>query len=295
MMYNNNVEYVTVKTILSKLRQPDPYFGITYNMNLYRGCQHGCIYCDTRSECYRVGDISKISIKQNSLELLNNELRLKRARKATIGTGSMNDPYMPIEGDLEITRNALKIILKEKFPVHVITKSDLITRDIDVLHDISDIYAAVSFTITTSDGNLSKKIEPWAPETSQRFKAMEQLAKNGIYTGITLMPLLPFINDTEENIKNILKRAKDAGASYVIPMFGVTLRKGSREYLYDSFDSIFPGMSDKYRAKFGDNYICNSERINALNKLFYEQIYKLDIKPRMRFFRVSEPEQLSLF
>ena len=194
------VQYIEAKSILSKLRQKDTYFGITYNMNLYRGCQHGCIYCDTRSECYGVGDISRISVKKNALELLAKELASKRKNKATVGTGSMNDPYMPLEKELGITRRALEEIARARFPVHIITKSDLVMRDLDILKEISKTYAAVSLTITTGSDELSRKIEPGAPVSSDRFKALEYLAKNGIYAGVTLMTHLPFINDTQENI-----------------------------------------------------------------------------------------------
>ena len=226
------MQYIQAKSILSKIRTKDPYFGISYSMNLYRGCQHACIYCDTRSECYGINDISKISVKSNALELLAKELRSKRKNRATIGTGSMNDPYMPIEKELELIRSALQIIASEKFPVHIVTKSSLATRDSDVLQEIAKIYAAVSFTITTYNDGLAKRLEPAAPKSSDRFEAMKHLASLGIYTGVTLMPILPFINDTKENVENILKKAKDSGASYIIAMFGVTLRKGSREYFY---------------------------------------------------------------
>ncbi|HCO67056.1 MAG TPA: radical SAM protein, partial [Dysgonomonas sp.] len=170
------VQYIEAKSILSKLKGKDSLFGLTYNMNLYRGCQHACIYCDTRSECYGVGDISTISVKKNALELLNKELSSKRKNKGTIGTGSMNDPYMPVEKELGISRKALEIIAYYKFPVHIITKSCLVERDTDVLQDISKIYSAISFTITTSDDSLSKKIEPHAPKTSERFKSIKALA-----------------------------------------------------------------------------------------------------------------------
>ena len=144
----HEVKSIETKSILSRLKSKDNYWGIAYNMNLYRGCQHGCIYCDTRSSCYGVGDISHISVKKNALELLDHELGTKRG-KATIGTGSMNDPYMPLEKQMKLTGGALEIIAKHRFPVHVITKSSLVTRDADVLQDIGRTYAAVSFTITT--------------------------------------------------------------------------------------------------------------------------------------------------
>jgi DNA repair photolyase len=289
------IQHIETKSILSKLRGKDSYFGITYNMNLYRGCQHGCIYCDTRSECYQVGDISQISVKKNALELLPKELYSKHKNKATIGTGSMNDPYMPIEKELQLTRKALQIIASHKFPVHVITKSNLVERDMDVLQDISKIYAAVSFTITCATDSLAKKIEPYASPTSERFKAMRALADKGVYTGITLMPILPFINDTQDNIIAILKQAKEYGASYVIPMFGVTLRKGSREYFYKVLDHNFAGIKEQYQLRFREQYECFSPNYRVVNEIFKEQCVKLKIEQRMHFYQPKISQQQLLF
>ena len=289
------MQYIEAKSILSKLRANDLYFGITYNMNLYRGCQHACIYCDTRSECYGINDISKISVKSNALELLTKELRSKRKVRATVGTGSMNDPYMPIEKELEMTRRALQILVSEKFPVHVITKSDLVARDADILQEITKIYAAVSFTITTYDDNTAKTIEPCAPKSSDRFRAMERLSKLGIYTGITLMPILPFINDTRENIENIMKDAKHSGASYVLFMPGMTLRKGSREYFYNALDSRFPGIKERYQSSFGEQYICNSPNYRLLMNTFYNLSAKLGIETKMKFYQPASNQQLSIW
>ena len=288
------IQYIEAKSILSKLQREDTWFGITYNMNLYRGCQHACIYCDTRSECYGINDISKISVKQNALDLLTKELISKKKNRATIGTGSMNDPYMPVEQELQLTRKALQLIAKEKFPVHIITKSSLVERDTDILQDISKIYAAVSFTITTVDDSLSQKIEPNAPPTSERFKAMKLLAEKGVYTGVTLMPVLPFINDTKENIAAIMKQAKESGASYILPMFGVTMRKGSREYFYKALDNRFPGIKEKYQSRFGEQYECFSPDYRALTNIFDELCIKLGINKQMQFYRPKVYQQQSI-
>lgn len=288
-------KYIETKSILSKLKEKDSWFGISYNMNLYRGCQHGCIYCDTRSECYGIGDISVISVKKNALDLLPKELLSKKKNKATIGTGSMNDPYMPIEKEMKMTRRALQIIASHKFPVHVITKSNLVERDTDILQDISKIYAAVSFTITSAKDSLSQKIEPKAPPTSERWKAMESLAEKGIYTGITMMPILPLINDSRENIAAIVAMAKDAGASYILPMFGLTLRKGSREYFYSALDKYFAGFSVQYQSRFGERYECFSPNYKALNETFQEQCFKYGIETRMRFYEPKKVYLKSLF
>lgn len=289
------MSFIEVKSILSKLRCDDPWFGITYNMNLYRGCQHGCIYCDTRSECYQIRDISQITVKQNALELLPGELRSKRKKKGTIGTGSMNDPYMPIEKTFKVTRKALQIIASEKFPVHVITKSNLVERDLDLLQTISHIYAAVSFTITSADDSLSARIEPGAPVTSLRFKAMEALASQGIYTGITLMPVLPFINDTPDNLRTLIQQAKDAGAAYILPYLGVTLRKGSRDYFYKMLEKDFPGLKARYQKAFGMQYECYSQAYNSLKAIFEETCDQAGMATRMRFYQPTTYIQQSLF
>lgn len=290
----HEINYIETKSILSRLRSKDNFFGIAYNMNLYRGCQHGCIYCDTRSSCYGIGDISQISVKRNALELLEAELAIKRG-KATIGTGSMNDPYMPLEKQLGLTRGALELLAKYHFPVHVITKGNLITRDADLLKDISRTYAAVSFTITTADDELARKLEPWAPPPSARFKAMKELADRGIYTGVTLMPVLPFVNDSIEDIEEVVEKAAEAGTSYILPMFGLTLRNGSRQYFYEQVENIFPKMSKRYKTYFADRYECVSPNAHYLNEAFSSKIETLGLSSRMKFYDPKEKKQLSLF
>lgn len=287
-------EYIESKTILSKLRQTDTLFGINYSMNLYRGCQHGCIYCDTRSDCYQVGDISNIRVKKNAVDLLKKELAAKHI-KGTIGTGSMNDPYMPLEAKLEITRQALQVIAQKHFPVHIITKGKLVTRDIDILKEINKTYCAVSLTITTADDNLAKKIEPHASKSSERFATIETLALQGIYCGVTLMPLLPGINDNWQNIENIIRKAVDSGASYIIPMLGVTLRKGSRDYLFKAFDKDFQGMKQTYEIQFGENYICYGSDYKILYQKCSDLCAKLGISTKMNFYEGKKDQQLSLF
>jgi radical SAM domain protein len=207
----------------------------------------------------------------------------------------MNDPYMPMERELQLTRNALQIIASYKFPVHIITKSNLVERDIDILQEISKTYAAVSFTITSATDSLAKKIEPNAPPTSERYNAMKVLAGKGVYTGVTLMPILPFINDTIENIETIIRQAKDSGVSYILPMFGVTLRKGSREYFYMALDNQFPTIKAKYQSAFGERYDCYSYDYKKLSDVFYNLCIKLGIETKMRFYEPKIYEQPSLF
>jgi len=168
------IKEINAKVILNPVKQPDDWFGLKYNMNLYRGCQHQCIYCDSRSECYQIENFSDVLVKVNAIDLLRDELSRKRV-KGTIGTGSMNDPYMPLEAKRNLTGQALQVIAEYHFPVHIVTKSDLVLKDLDTLHEINRVYAAVSFTITTTDDQLGKKLEPGAPRVSERLAAMKIL------------------------------------------------------------------------------------------------------------------------
>ena len=263
-------------------------------MNLYRGCQHGCVYCDSRSFCYRLGELSDIRYKENAIDLLTKELAVKRIRK-TIGTGSMNDPYMPIEQTMKLTRSALEELSRFRFPVHIITKGTLIVRDIDILKEISKVYAAVSITITTADDKLAKQIEPGSPTTSERFKALNELAKEGIYSGITLMPILPFINDTSENIARIVEQAAESKVKYILAAFGLTLREGSRAYFYNFLDKKLPGIKHKYIANFGDQYSLPSPKTEKLYAKFSEMCSKYKIPMRMKFYNPASTQQRTLF
>ncbi len=286
------------KTILNHVKQPDPWFGLKYNMNLYRGCQHQCIYCDSRSDCYQIDDFSRIEVKINAPDLLADALPRKRMI-GTIGFGSMNDPYMPVEKDYRLTGRALEIINFFQFPVHILTKSDLVVRDLKILKEISRIYAAVSFTVTTADDELAAILEPGAPSPSARFSAMKELADAGILTGITMMPILPFIEDDPENIRQIIRLASSSGASYIIPSFGISLRPGSRDFFYDKLDKSFPGVKDRYINHYGTDYQCNSPNWRELNDVFQNEIDLLNLKSKMPIFapvsKTGKSPQIALF
>ena len=282
---------IKAKTIVATVKQ-DSWFGLKYNMNLYRGCQHGCIYCDSRSSCYGIENFEEIQYKENALELLDKELKGKRV-KGTIGTGSMHDPYMPVEKKLQLTRRALEIINRHQFPVHVLTKSTLVLRDIDLLKEISKVYAAISITITTADDQVASIIEPYAPKSSERFAAIKKLSDQGLYTGILLMPILPFINDTEDNIREIVDKAKEADAKYIFPWMGVTLRDRQRVYYFKQLDKNFSGLRDIYIKNFGDTYFCPSSNQKKLYELLQEECDKAGIKTKMDFYKPDEAEQLT--
>lgn len=283
------IKEIRSKTILNHVKQPDTWFGLKYNMNLYRGCQHQCIYCDSRSDCYRIENFADLHVKVNALELLEDVLPRKRVR-GTIGFGSMNDPYMPIEREYKMTGRALEIIARHRFPVHILTKSDLVLRDVDILREIGQTYAAVSFTVTTADDELAAKVEPGAPRPSARYTAIGALAKAGIATGITMMPILPFLEDTVENITQIVTLAHENGASYILPAFGMTLRAGSREYYYDKLDQLFPGLKAKYQRRYGNSYECSVKNWKQLNDGFRERCEHFGIATKMPIF---QPEKVN--
>jgi len=288
------IKDITARVILNTVRQPDDWFGLKYNMNLYRGCQHQCIYCDSRSACYQIENFSDILVKANAIELLRKELSRKRT-KGTIGTGSMNDPYMPIEARRELTRQALQVIAEHRFPIHIITKSDLVLRDLDILRQINQVYAAVSITITTSDDRLGKKIEPGAPSVSARFKALKILSENGINAGVTLMPILPFLEDNLENIRQIVFRAHQAGVKYILPAFGMTLRDRQRDYYFRKLDQLFPGIKEKYRRKFGFKYHVSANNAAHLERKFQGFCQEFGIATRMPQYSPPQINQMPLF
>jgi DNA repair photolyase len=289
---------IQAKTILNHVRQPDTYFGLKYNLNLYRGCQHQCIYCDSRSECYHIENFADIHVKVNAIDLLKDALPRKRVR-GTIGFGSMNDPYMPLERKYQLCHRALQVIAQHRFPVHIITKSDLVLRDIDLLKEINQVYAAVSLTITTTDDQLARQIEPGAPSSSARFAAMRALADAGIHTGLTMMPILPYICDTEENITQLVEQAHQNGAGYILPWFGMSLRAGSRDWYYTQLDKRFPGVKQKYIQQYGDRYECSSPDWRKLDQVFQKSIRKYGIPTQMPIYTPQkigkQGEQLEMF
>ena len=248
-------------------------------MNIYRGCSHGCIYCDSRSRCYQfTHPFEDIEVKQNAPELLEAALKSKR-KKCMIGTGSMSDPYMHCEEQLRLTRKCLEIILRYGFGATVITKSDRILRDIDLLEEINrESRCVVQMTLTTYDDNLCGIIEPNVCGTKRRIEVLEEMQKRGIPTVVWLTPILPFINDTEENIRAILDECVRVGVKGIICFdMGLTLRDGDREYYYAALDRHFPGMKQRYISSYGNSYELPSPNAKELMKLFVEICEEHDI------------------
>lgn len=274
-------------------------------MNLYRGCSHGCIYCDSRSSCYHMDhDFEDIEVKANAIELLETALRRKRS-KCMLGTGSMTDPYIPLEEELGHVRKALSLAYQYGFGFTLITKSDRVLRDLDLLRGINEkTKCVVQMTLTTFDENLCRKLEPNVCTTKERVEALKQLHDAGIKTVVWLCPLLPFINDTEENLRGILNYCIEAKVYGIICFgMGLTLREGNREYFYAQLDRLFPGMKERYIQAYGSQYELNSPQQGRLMKLFHqiceENHIKNDNRPLFEYLNTFEERskniQLSMF
>ncbi len=239
-------------------------------MNIYRGCSHGCIYCDSRSRCYGfTHEFEDIEVKENAAELLERALKSKR-KKCMIGTGAMCDPYLHAEEKLRLTRRCLELIDEYEYGVAIQTKSTRILRDIDLLSSINKkAKAVVQMTLTTFDETLCKIIEPNVSTTRERFEALMKFKEAGIPTIVWLSPILPFINDTEENVRGILDYCIQAGVKGIICFgMGVTLREGDREYFYQALDKHFPGIKAEYIRKYGNSYELPSPNNKALMSIF---------------------------
>lgn len=260
------MHFATVKGILSSKN----------GMNLYRGCSHGCIYCDSRSKCYHMGHaFEDIEVKENAIDLLEYALKHKR-KKCMIGTGAMTDPYIPLEMEIGNVRKALQLIYEYGFGFTVITKSDRILRDLDLLQKINEkTKCVVQMTLTTYDEDLCRKIEPNVSTTRERFAVLKQLRDAGIPTVVWLTPILPFINDTEDNISGITDMCVEAKVYGVICYgMGLTLREGNREYFYEQLDSLFPQLKEKYIRTYGNQYVIESPNNDRLMKLFHQKCQK---------------------
>lgn len=263
------MHYSKVKTILS------PKNG----MNLYRGCSHGCIYCDSRSSIYQMNhEFEDIEVKENGLTLLKKALKNKR-EKVMIGTGAMADPYMPIEKRLEYTRSALKLIYKYGHGFTCITKSDLILRDLDLIKKVNEsTKSVIQMTLTTADEDLCKILEPNVCTTKRRVEVLKTLNKENLPTIVWLCPILPFINDTEENINKILDYCIESNVKGILCFqMGMTLRDGNRQYFYKKLDENFPGLKEKYIRHFKSNYEIPSPNNSKLMKIFYKRTKKAGI------------------
>lgn len=295
------MEFIKTKTILSKVKYGNEWYGIDYNMNIYRGCSHGCIYCDSRSSCYHIDDFDIVRSKENVLNILKQEL-IKKKTKGVIGIGSMSDTYNPMERKYEITKGALELISKYNYGVAIDTKSDLILRDLDILKEInSKNNVIVKFTITTPNDELSKIIEPNVCKTSKRLNAIKTLSDNGIFTGIMMNPTLPFITDNEDDIKKLVKLAYEHGAKFIHTYMSVTLRDNQRDYYFQKLDKHFPNLKEKYIKVYGEKYNCLVPNYQKLYKTFqnecekYGLLYKMPDIIKAYKKEIKTNEQITLF
>ena len=276
------MHYVNAKSILSNKN----------GMNLYRGCSHGCIYCDSRSKVYNMNhDFEDIEVKENGIRLLKAALKRKK-EKVMIGTGSMTDPYIPLEKKLNYMRESLELIYKYGHGFTCITKSNLVLRDLDLIKKINEkSKAVIQMTLTTADEDLCKIIEPNVSTTKERVETLRILNENNIPTVVWLCPILPYINDTEENINKILDYCIETNVKGIICFgMGLTLREGNREYFYKKLDESFPGLKEKYRRTYRNNYSVKSPKNKKLMKIFYERTNEHNImnNPDEIFYYLSE-------
>ena len=288
------MHFVTAKGLLSAQN----------GMNLYRGCRHGCIYCDSRSACYRMEHpFEDIEVKQNALTLLEDALRRKR-RPCMIATGSMSDPYTPPEEELRYTRRALELILQYGFGITLLTKSSLVLRDLDLLQRInSQTKCVVQMTLTTWEESLCRILEPNVSTTTERFAALMKLKEAGIPTVVWLCPILPFLNDTAENINRLLDCCEQAGVRGIVQFgMGVTLRQGNREYFYRQLDRHFPGLKERCIGTYGNAYVLESPNSRKLLELLHRRCRDAGIlhdNPSvfryLQEMEITQPQQMSLY
>ena len=277
------------------------FFRSDWTLNLYHGCNHGCIYCDSRSVCYHLEDFDHVRVKRDCLPMLERELRAKK-KTGVVAMGAASDAYNQLEAKRMVSRSALMLLRKYGFGVMIPTKSSLIVRDADVLADIAkQRYACVAFSITTADAELARFLEPDAPCPKGRFQAMATLAKAGVFTGTWLNPMLPFLTDTLSNMRAVLNQTAEAGGRFAICHFGVTLREGDREYFYQALarDPRYAAVKSRYVDTFGLNYLCASTEAQALSDAFIETCEQLGLLHTFeavnRAAAAYEPTQTRLF
>jgi DNA repair photolyase len=286
------MRYIQAKTLIQK----------SYNYNVYRGCTHGCIYCDSRSACYQIpGDFEDIIVKENAVVLARNELQKKR-KKIMIQSGSMCDPYMPIEKELQLTRKVLEVVLEYGHGAGFLTKNDLALRDLDIYCKINQKAKAVAcFTLTTVDDDIAKIIEPRASLPSKRLEALKRFSDAGIATGAWMTPLLPGITANKENVQSIVEACSQVGVSFMIVFeMGTTMREGSREFFYQKLDQHYPGLKERYQSYYKDAYECRAPNHHELWETFKETCTKhhiiYDVAKIKELYRIPEKNnQLQLF
>lgn len=276
------MEFIEAKTILQRApKGSSEWFGMDYNMNLYKGCCHGCIYCDSRSSCYQIENFDTVRIKKDCIAILEAELQRKR-KKGVVSIGAMSDTYNPFEKKHEITRRALALLNQYGFGASIDTKSDLICRDIDILTSIAQKQPLIAkLSITCAKDELSRQVEQNVCPSSARFKALEKLSSQHIFTGVLLTPILPFISDSQDNIKQIIQKTHEHGGKFVFSMGGVTLRENQRDYFYQKLDEFFPGLKQKYQRAFAWQYYCKPDKRKHIRDTIVNECERLGLLYKM--------------
>lgn len=295
------MEYVKTRTIMTKSDQGMHWFGIDYHMNLYKGCSYGCIYCDSRSDAYHIKNFDEIRSKVDALKILEEELASKQY-KGVVSFGTLSDPYNELEREYEITRGALELIKKYGFGVSIDTKSDLILRDIDLLKDIKkNNNVIIKISITTYEEDLAKDLEPNVLSPKRRFEVVKLLRENDIYAGVLMTPVLPFITDSVDNIKQMVRMSKEQDAKFIYTKMGMTLRRKVREYYYEHIDELYKGLSSDYKTVYNKNLVCNPLKYPDLLEIFVNECNKYHILCDMGEIiadykkKIPTKEQISLF
>lgn len=295
-----SMEIFPVKKLLTPVKgSMENFFYTDYTLNLYRGCNHGCIYCDSRSLCYHMEDFGKVRKKENCPAMLRAELAAKR-KPGVISLGSASDPYNAFEPQERLTRQALMLMRQYGFGISFSTKSALIIQDGGLLASLSRrAPVGVAFSITCAQDSLSRLVEPGASPTSQRFEAMANLAAQGVWCGSWLNPVLPFLTDSWENIQKLLRMTHEAGGRFAVCFFGMTLRDGSRDYYFRALDQAFPGLKQQYLTAFGNAYECPSPQARELYRRYRAECEGLGLLYRFKdinqCFMAPRPQQLSMF
>lgn len=272
------MEWIEAKTIVTRNKVMNwDYLAAEYNMNIYHGCNHGCIYCYARGDYYGIDNFDTVKAKKNALQIIRDDLQ-RKVKTGIITTGGMADPYNICEKNLRLTRNSLELINAFSFGICVLTKSTLVTRDVDILSDIKmHSPVSVNLSITCHSDELSRRLEPHAPQSSERFQAIAALSKAGITTGVLLDPVIPYLTDNETNIRNIVRKAKAAGAKYLYFSPRVTMEGHQRDYFFSKAKAIRADIPELYKKAFHDYYYCKTPNRQKLGKAFIDECEKQNI------------------
>lgn len=295
------MQTIKTRTIMTKADHGDKWFGIDYHMNLYKGCNFGCIYCNVRSDTYHTDDFEEIKIKENALEILERELASK-AKPGVVSFGTLSDPYNEKEVDLKLTRGALELILKYGFGVSIDTKSDLILRDLDLLQRISEQQnVIIKISVTTMDERLASILEPKVISPKQRLRLLRKLREADLFSGLLLHPVLPFITDNEDNITKIIQEGFKANTNFIYTKMGMTLQTNQKDYYFEKIEEHYKGLSLDYKAVYGNRFHCNTVQYRHLMENFLAKTHTLGILSDMdeiiRSYKKEIPQttQISLF